>query len=212
MPDLNIAFNAFANNYPNKIKLNPAGGAGFIAHTERISGNYLVMYELENDWTWIVSRYRNANVGGVECIVCDLTLPDDAVGSAWLQGIPRCKRNDPCTSFPSPTPSQNVDWYDWDMSCNWVNHRVYSEFGTICGLYDKDLSNSASQVNMGWRKCLQISYKECGNEYWLIDYGPLEGGYDPRYGVVGYWNRDMGEKKFTNIQDGGVPSARCNIG
>ena len=105
-----------------------------------------------------------------------------------------------------------MDWYDWDMSCNWVNHRVYSEFGTICGLYDKDLSNSASQVNMGWRKVLEISYKEGNTERWLVDYGPAGGGYDPRYGVVGYWNTDMGLKLFTNIQDGGVPSARCNIG
>ena len=69
MPDLNIAFNAFANNYPNKIKY--AGGSGFIAHTERISGNYLVMYELENDWTWIVSRYRKSKFS-FDCLIFEL--------------------------------------------------------------------------------------------------------------------------------------------
>jgi hypothetical protein len=203
--DIWMAVSAFADNYPNKVKLGPPGSMP--VSTERMDNPSVHRwYQLYADYRWspIGAPCWDKNslryIGGWETYVCYNTILQFSEGTFWDVGIPRTRRY--CQSnIQEDSPGQAVNWSNLNhTNCSIYNPHAGTEWGRRYPTYMMDLSNASSQVNMGNRWVVDVGYKDFG-EKWTFDLGPSVGVFSPKFGIVRYRNGRNLDATMNNIQD-----------
>ncbi len=204
------AIQAFAVNFPNKIKRHTLGrleeNRGILFHTERIINNKLWLYEAfpKSDRNTFPTGYQHVWNGVIlekdGYISTDCTIPYKQQGALWLPPIPRIHRYQSLGNTAIETKKVNYK----DIQISYPSNEIVSTssvlgYGTIYPPKMLDLSDSASEENMGVRWVLTIAVG-ASSERWSIDLGPEEGVFQPRYGIVGYHANWDDERYFANIQ------------
>ena len=210
--DMWWVMNAFHRYFPNSVKDHVLGTLK--VHKEKQVGNYIYMYEVFDDDRWdpigapVWNKYGLQWIGDWEVFTSWATWPEYATGSTW--NVPRCVRYaDPYSTEYTPHVTDGRYNENLNMNCGffWVSNA--EEWGKQYESFEMDLSNEDSDEDMGTRWVMEVEYKDTG-EYWIVDLGPEEGDYSPRYGVV-YYNNGIGTQGLmTNIQsDHHVYDMRC---
>ena len=212
------ALTAFATHFPNKVKVksseNPPAQMRLTAEMLQSGTHY--WYQVIEDHRFdkighpVYDRNVLKNLGGWECWVITGTLPQFQSGANWVEGIPRTRRYCDAT-VQQDSPHQQVHWRDIALDCSEKQVAVGDEWGRryIGEMKDLSVGRGNSQIDMGKRWVLRVSYKDA-QESWIIDLGPQIGVFDPQYGTVAYVNGDGVFLWFNNVQNAyDVNPKRC---
>lgn len=209
--DMWFALSAFATNYPGKAKLPastnpPAPGADLRLTADIMDGTTVLYYQIFHDYRFnpighpCYDRNGLTYVGQWEVWSCFGTMAQYIDGYKWTEGIPRTRRYlDPTITEDSPV--QNVAWYNIPLNCNNTFLANSADWGRRYPAFMQDLSvgRGNSQINMGNRWVLKITYKDT-LEAFIYDLGPAPGVFAPLYGAVGYTDQSGVTQWFNNVQ------------